>query len=189
VQDVYWLGAAPAEEDCAQVGSSDYARRAIDECRRYIDAIRKVWGPEPEGARLTVKSQSHDFGTYYEVAVVFDGTIKAAAEYAVKCDRDAPKTWAEADSADKSKTRFQPGTIVTTVGAVHIASHEQIIKLLQRHLSGDWGDLDKHDAAANERALKWGERVLSSYTVGGEKIWIITEADRSSTTVLTPDEY
>jgi hypothetical protein len=51
------------------------------------------------------------------------------------------------------------------------------------------GDLDKHDAAENERALKWGERVLSSYTLGGEKIWIITEADRSSTTVLTPDEY
>lgn len=91
------------------------------------------------------------------------------------------------DTPDKIK--FQPGTIVATVGALHIASNEQIAGLLARHLSGDWGDLDPEDAKANEDALKHDLRILSSYKVGDEKLWIITEADRSATTVLTPDEY
>lgn len=91
------------------------------------------------------------------------------------------------DTPDKIK--FQPGTIVATVGALHIASNEQIADLLSRHLSGDWGDLDPPDARANEHALKHDLRILSSYNVGDNKLWIITEWDRSQTTVLTPEEY
>lgn len=94
--DIYWLGPAPAMEECIQVGSDDYARNAKTECRAFIEAIRKVCGHEPEGARLTVKSQPHDFGSYYEVAVIFDGNDQAAAEYAAKCDEKAPGTWEEA---------------------------------------------------------------------------------------------
>lgn len=95
-EDIYWLGPAPAGEDCVQVGSPDYARDAKAECRAYIEAIRKVCGREPEGARLTIKSQPHDFGSYYEVAVVFDGNDQAAAEYAAKCDEHTPTTWEQA---------------------------------------------------------------------------------------------
>ncbi len=84
---------------------------------------------------------------------------------------------------------FQPGTIVTTLGALEVATHEQIAAVLARHLSGDWGEVDREDAAANERALKSGERLLSAYEVNGQKLWVITEADRSATTVLTPGEY
>src|SRR4051812_4045729 len=84
--DIIRLGPAPAEEDCAQVGSRDYTRNAKVECRASVEAIRKACGQEPEGARLTIKSQPHDFGSYYEVAVVFDGSNPAAAEYATKCD-------------------------------------------------------------------------------------------------------
>jgi hypothetical protein len=61
-QDIIWIGSTPSNEDCAQVGSPDYARNARIECHAYIDAIRKVCGQEPEGARLTIKSQPHDFG-------------------------------------------------------------------------------------------------------------------------------
>ena len=62
--------------------------------------------------------------------------------------------------------------------------------LLNRHVQGDWGDLDKHDRRENERALIEGTRLLSSYTLaGGTRIWIITEADRSATTLLLPEEY
>lgn len=90
----------------------------------------------------------------------------------------------------KERIRFQPGTVVATVGALHVATHAQIHALLQRHLAGDWGDVDAEDAKANERALKWGERILSSYKLpSGEKLWLLTEADRSATTVLTPGEY
>jgi hypothetical protein len=85
--------------------------------------------------------------------------------------------------------KFQPGSIVTTLGALDVATHEQIAVILRRHLSGDWGEVDKEDTAANEQALKHGERLLSVYDVNGEKLWVITEADRSATTVLTPSEY
>jgi hypothetical protein len=62
--------------------------------------------------------------------------------------------------------------------------------LLRRHVSGDWGDLDDDDRRANAEALETGARILSAYvTVLGERLWIITEADRSLTTILRPDEY
>lgn len=72
---------------------------------------------------------------------------------------------------------------------LQVANQHLLAELVRRHLSGDWGDVDKQDAAANDRALKWGDRILSSYKIGEEKLWVITEADRSSTTVLTPGEY
>ena len=61
--------------------------------------------------------------------------------------------------------------------------------LISRHASGDWGDVDAEDSETNDRAVKNGDRLVSSYTVSGEKVWIITEADRSSTTMLLPSEY
>lgn len=64
------------------------------------------------------------------------------------------------------------------------------VLLLARHLHGDWGDLPKEDQLQNELALLLGMRVLSSYALpGGGKIWIITEADRSVTTILLPEDY
>jgi hypothetical protein len=62
--------------------------------------------------------------------------------------------------------------------------------LLQRHLAGDWGELDEHDCRENELSLEHGWRILSSYRLSdGTKIWIITEADLSVTTHLLPEEY
>ncbi len=90
---------------------------------------------------------------------------------------------------DTPEIRFQPGSIVATLGALEVASHQQIAGIIARHLAGDWGEVGKEDAAANERALKHGERLLSSYDVNGEKLWVITESSREATTVLTPGEY
>jgi hypothetical protein len=88
------------------------------------------------------------------------------------------------------KLLFQSGSIVATVGALQVADRFQIAELLRRHMEGDWGDVDKDDAEANERAVAWGDRILSSYKLpSGEKLWILTEADRASTTILTPGEY
>ena len=60
---------------------------------------------------------------------------------------------------------------------------------LARHATGDWGDLCEFDRRENERSLRYGRRVLSSYAVGEGRVWIITEADRSVTTILLPEEY
>ncbi len=93
-------------------------------------------------------------------------------------------------TAPDNRIRFEPGTVVATVGAMQVASRFQIHELLRRHLAGDWGDVSPDDAKANEDGVRFGERILSSYkTESGEKLWVLTEADRSATTVLTPGEY
>ncbi len=89
--------------------------------------------------------------------------------------------------------RFDLGVVVATPGALEMLASTETYpaELLQRHVSGDWGELDGHDRKENERSLKHGWRILSSYTVGEDvqKVWVITEADRSSTTILLPEEY
>ena len=87
---------------------------------------------------------------------------------------------------------FSPGQIAATPGA--LALLEKIQKspseFLSRHLRGDWGDLCQDDKAENELSLRHGFRLLSSYAVtDAENLWIITEADRSVTTLLLPAEY
>jgi hypothetical protein len=85
---------------------------------------------------------------------------------------------------------FNPGTIVATPGALELA--QQGINLpayLTRHLQGDWGDLCSEDKAENNRSLRLGFRLLSAYETHCGKLWIITEADRSATTFLIPEEY
>ena len=67
--------------------------------------------------------------------------------------------------------------------------YRNLFPLLVRHIQGDWGEVDEEDQQTNNEALELGNRVLSAYTLDGEKIWIITEWDRSSTTVLFPSEY
>jgi hypothetical protein len=88
-------------------------------------------------------------------------------------------------------TRFELGRVVATPGALEILEQRNVspLELLQRHSSGDWGDLGAFDRRENDRALKTGLRLLSSYPVGDGKVWLITEADRSSTCLLLPSEY
>jgi hypothetical protein len=89
-------------------------------------------------------------------------------------------------------SRFILGRVVCTPDAVRLLASlpRQGFDLLERHASGDWGDVTPDDAAANASALQEGERILSSYVLpSGEKLWVLTEADRSCTTILTPDEY
>jgi hypothetical protein len=83
------------------------------------------------------------------------------------------------------------GRVVATPGALKVLSEagEDPLHYLARHSLGDWGVLDAHDRSENERSLRHGWRILSSYPVGEKTIWIITEADRSVTTILLPEEY
>lgn len=86
---------------------------------------------------------------------------------------------------------FPLGRILATPGALEVIREagEDPCPYLARHASGDWGDLDVHDRRENELSLKKGWRIVSSYPVGGGRIWVITEADRSATTILLPEEY
>ena len=83
------------------------------------------------------------------------------------------------------------GHVVATPGALDLVrSHGlNVVALVRRHASGDWGTLDAHDRDANRRALRSGARVMSVYPTAGGTLWVITEADRSATTVLLPSEY
>ena len=63
------------------------------------------------------------------------------------------------------------------------------LDLLRRHMSGDWSEMDVEDQQSNREAITEGSRIFSAYTVHGTKFWVITEADRSSTTILLPSEY
>ena len=91
-----------------------------------------------------------------------------------------------------SGVRFSHGSVVATPGVLEAfrTSGDDPLAYLIRHVAGDWGDLDEHDRRENEFSLVQGFRLLSAYTLqSGVKIWIITEADRSVTTFLLPDEY
>ena len=86
--------------------------------------------------------------------------------------------------------RFRLGSIVTTPNALSQLNQDDILGAIGRHQAGDWGDLCPHDLAANENALTNGARILSVYrTATGVKFWIITEADRTVTTILMPEDY
>jgi hypothetical protein len=91
-----------------------------------------------------------------------------------------------------SITRFALGQTYVTPGAEEalMIAGQTGIEFLRRHMSNDWGDLSDDDVRENELSLKEGFRLLSAYrTAKGQKLWIITEADRSATTILLPSEY
>jgi len=87
---------------------------------------------------------------------------------------------------------FPLGQIVATPGALEALNNarQSPVEFLARHARGDWGEVCAEDKALNDEAVKDGSRILSAYrTKVGVKLWVITEADRSSTCLLLPDEY
>jgi hypothetical protein len=85
--------------------------------------------------------------------------------------------------------RFPLGQIVVTANAASRLDPIAINGGLRRHATGDWGNVDQDDANQNEVALEHGCRLLSVYGSGEDRFWIITESDRSLTTVLMPEDY
>ena len=91
MMDTLELTSAPVCENCAQLGSNDYYQRAQKECRAFINQLRRQFGKEPVGARLYVKANPHDFGTYYEVACKFDSDYYEAVDYAFDLEAHLPE--------------------------------------------------------------------------------------------------
>jgi hypothetical protein len=95
-------------------------------------------------------------------------------------------------------TRFPLGQIVATPGTLEACPHDHLLRCLARHARGDWGNVCREDATANNEAVTAELRILSAYPVdasipckgfGENTLWIITEADRAVTTFLLTDEY
>ncbi len=86
---------------------------------------------------------------------------------------------------------FPLGSVVMTPGVMEFTTDADWISMLAKHSRGDWGEVCAEDAKENDLSVKKGYRILSAYTApsSGEKIWIITEADRRVTTLLLPHEY
>ena len=87
---------------------------------------------------------------------------------------------------------FPLGRLVATPGALALlrsAGEDLLPELLERHQSGDWGDVPPEDARENEVSVRHGFRIISSYRVAGERLWVVTERDRTATTLLLPSEY
>ena len=86
--------------------------------------------------------------------------------------------------------RFRIGKIVSTANALEQLTREDILRAIGRHQAGDWGDVSENDRTKNELALKQGHRLWSVYHAANRrKFWLITEADRRTTTVLLPEDY
>jgi hypothetical protein len=104
---------------------------------------------------------------------------------------DSGKSESSAEEGEL-KPLFDLGQIVGTPGALQELQQveQNPLELIIRHVTGDWGELPEEDVAENERSLARGLRIFSSYELAtGEKIWVITEHDRSVTTILRPEDY
>ena len=88
-----------------------------------------------------------------------------------------------------SQPKFPLGQVVITANAAQQLDTIAVHEALRRHAAGDWGDICPDDARENELSLKEGFRLLSAYGTSEQRFWIITEADRSVTTVLLPNDY
>lgn len=89
-----------------------------------------------------------------------------------------------------TRPRFQLGELVVTKNALRNISVVDMLAAINRHRTGDWGDVCAVDKESNDESLREGGRLFSSYQAGdGTRFWVITEADRSVTTILLPEDY
>lgn len=96
MKDYIALGPVPCDEECQQVGTQNYdANAAYKESNRFANLLRSKFGNEPEGARITVKSFPHDFGSYYEVVCFYDDSFPESVDYAFKLEAESPTNWEE----------------------------------------------------------------------------------------------
>lgn len=105
---------------------------------------------------------------------------------AAACPNDSSR------AADSGTQLLPLGQVLATPGAVELLRSLKLapLRFLLRHMGGDWGDVCEEDRHTNAEALAHGARVMSVYVLGPtQRLWIITEADRSSTTLLLPEEY
>ncbi|MCO2563620.1 class I SAM-dependent methyltransferase, partial [Pseudomonas aeruginosa] len=162
----------------------------------YKDKVRKTEFTEDEDGNITEVRILTD--RFIPIIRAWEMTPSSVNQGRVLTISSSAATTEEAEEPQPEPAPepllFSPGQVVMTAAVSHLVETGQLnpAPLLNRHLAGDWGTLDQEDWNTNQRALKFGDRLLSSYDIdaGGEsRLWIITEADRSSTTLLLPSDY
>ena len=112
MKDELSIGSSPTGEDCAQVASKGYYELAQKECKAFRNQLLRVSGQPPEHTRLVVKGFPHDFGTYYEVVVIYNDDNAESVEYTFKVEGDTPEYWddeaKEELSSDNPPERERP---------------------------------------------------------------------------------
>ena len=94
MRDYVYIGSTPSDEPCQQLGMPSYdGIQARKECVVFISQLRRMFGPEPDGARLAVKIERHDFGSYPEVVCWFDDEKPESVDYAFRCEGESPANW------------------------------------------------------------------------------------------------
>jgi hypothetical protein len=152
------IGPSPCDEPCVSVGEENYMERGREECKRFIELVRKKLGDEPPGAYLKVKSNPHDFGLYYSATVYFDDSDEEARNYAFRCESEAPRTWLDDQPLQKKRYKVRAGLscrIQVTVEAVSRHMAEVQAKAMVRiKAKEEWGvevdDFDEVVADAQE---------------------------------------
>lgn len=158
------LGPTPAEEPCQAVGMPSYhAEKAMDECKRYIDALRITLGPEPPNGRYSVRSNPHDFGTYYEVAIHYKDDDEESASYAFRAESEGPAEWPEAMTIWTTAPNAYDGFGTIRPGEVEPQS--------QRNRRG-WKEYTFHRCIVAPEHLEWQlgryRSAYSAYVAGTE---------------------
>jgi hypothetical protein len=100
MRDSLNLSPTPVGEDCAQLGDANYSSRARQECRAFIQQLKREFGEPPIGAAFKITQNPHDFGTYLDVDIQFNDEDDAASEYAYKVEANLPEFW---DAAAKKE--------------------------------------------------------------------------------------
>jgi len=95
MKDEMYIGSAPCDERGAQLGCDNYVERSNVEMRAFIHQLRRVFGEEPDGARLHIVWSPHDFGTYGSVSCAFNSEDGNASRYALTCEDETPERWDE----------------------------------------------------------------------------------------------
>ncbi|AMN82555.1 DUF6094 domain-containing protein [Pseudomonas azotoformans] len=157
----------------------------------YKDKVRKTEFTEDQDGNVSeVRILTDRFVPIIRAWDMTPGSINQGRVITISSSADPSP---EPDKPDTAVI-FDPGRVVLTRAVHHLLEHGQLdpTPYLRRHISGDWGELPKEDWERNQDSLTSGDRLLSSYniTAGDEtRLWIITEADRSVTTLLLPSDY
>lgn len=110
MDDIY-LGESPCAERCTQVGSDGYGTRAMKECQALINQLRRVFGEEPDGATLVIRTEHHSEGSRYAVHCKFDSNKMPSIDYAFKCESEYPEHW---DLLAKQELHILPDYVSVT---------------------------------------------------------------------------
>jgi hypothetical protein len=95
MMDGFSLGPVPCNEECVQVGTEDYMRRAKIECRAFVNQLERQFPDTPSGVYFRITHNPHEFGTYLDVEVRFNDDDSEATAFAIKVENEAPEDWDE----------------------------------------------------------------------------------------------